>query len=129
VIFASSITLEISRRRIRSFMGGVRDQTARPARWLYITLFLGLLVCGGTDLCLAATETAGFGLATNVSYSFFYVLTVAHALHVLGGLAGLARVMVKPPTFHAATEHHWTPLALTGILLACYGCICFFCFG
>jgi cytochrome c oxidase subunit 3 len=40
-------------------------------------------------------KSQGFGLATNVSYSFFYVLTVAHALHVLGGLGGLARVVNK----------------------------------
>src|ERR1700733_7129045 len=43
-IIASSITLEIARRRIASFMGGARDKGGEnPARWLYITLFLGLL--------------------------------------------------------------------------------------
>ena len=40
-------------------------------------------------------KSQGFGLASNVSYSFFYVLTVAHALHVLGGLGGLVRVIAK----------------------------------
>src|SRR5882762_2302609 len=113
VIFASSITLEISRRRIRSFMGGVRDQTARPARWLYITLFLGLLFVAGQTFAWLQLRRQGFGLATNVSYSFFYVLTVAHALHVLGGLAGLARVMVKLQHFTLrrstldATSRYW----------------------
>jgi cytochrome c oxidase subunit III len=95
VIFASSITLEISRRRIRSFMGGLRDQTSRPARWLYVTLFLGLLFVAGQTCAWLQLRSQGFGLATNVSYSFFYVLTVAHALHVLGGLIGLARVIGK----------------------------------
>jgi cytochrome c oxidase subunit 3 len=37
----------------------------------------------------------GLYLATNPSSSFFYVLTVAHVLHVLGGLAGLAYVIVR----------------------------------
>jgi cytochrome c oxidase subunit 3 len=32
-------------------------------------------------------------LATNPNSSFFYVLTAAHALHVLGGLGGLVRVI------------------------------------
>jgi cytochrome c oxidase subunit 3 len=32
-------------------------------------------------------------LATNPSSSFFYLLTVTHALHVLGGLGGLIYVM------------------------------------
>ena len=40
-------------------------------------------------------RSQGFGLATNVSYSFFYVLTVAHAIHLLGGLGGLVRVIGK----------------------------------
>jgi cytochrome c oxidase subunit 3 len=37
----------------------------------------------------------GLYLATNPSSSFFYVFTAAHALHVLGGLGGLMRVIVK----------------------------------
>ena len=41
------------------------------------------------------SRSQGFGLATNISYSFFYVLTVAHALHLLGGLGGLVRVIGK----------------------------------
>jgi cytochrome c oxidase subunit 3 len=97
VIIASSITLEISRRRIATFMGGVQDKdhTGSPARWLYVTLFLGLLFVAGQTLAWLQLRSQGFGLASNVSYSFFYVLTVAHALHVLGGLGGLVRVIAK----------------------------------
>jgi len=95
VIIASSITLELARRRIATFMGGVKDQTASPARWLYITLFLGVLFVAGQTFAWLQLRAQGFGLATNVSYSFFYVLTVAHALHLLGGLGGLVRVIGK----------------------------------
>jgi cytochrome c oxidase subunit 3 len=96
VIIASSITLGISRRRIATFMGGMRDEDyASPARWLYVTLFLGLLFVAGQTLAWLQLKSQGFGLASNVSYSFFYVLTVAHALHVLGGLGGLLRVIAK----------------------------------
>jgi len=95
LIIASSITLEIARRRIATFMGGVRDQAASPARWLYITLFLGLLFVAGQTFAWIQLKSHGFGLATNISYSFFYVLTVAHALHVFGGLGGLVRVIGK----------------------------------
>jgi cytochrome c oxidase subunit III len=101
VIIASSMTLEISRRRIATFMGGVqssdadKNQAASPARWLYITLFLGLLFVAGQTFAWLQLKSQGFGLATNVSYSFFYVLTVAHALHVFGGLGGLVRVIGK----------------------------------
>jgi cytochrome c oxidase subunit III len=98
VIIASSVTLELARRRIATFMGGPMDQAKSqetPAQWLYITLFLGLLFVAGQTFAWMQLRSQGFGLASNVSYSFFYVLTVAHALHVSGGLGGLVRVIWK----------------------------------
>ena len=97
LIIASSVTLELSRRQIAAFMGGVhdRDHSAIPSRWLYVTLFLGLLFVAGQTFAWIQLKSQGFGLATNISYSFFYVLTVAHALHVFGGLGGLIRVIGK----------------------------------
>lgn len=101
VILASSFTLQLSRRQIAAYMGGARDKDkdknkpANPGRWLYITLFLGLLFVAGQTFAWLQLKSQGFGLATNVSYSFFYVLTVAHALHLLGGLGGLVRAIVK----------------------------------
>jgi cytochrome c oxidase subunit 3 len=95
IIIASSVTLEIARRRVASFMGGVKDRAEHPARWLYITLFLGLLFVAGQTFAWMQLRAQGLFLATNISYSFFYVLTVAHALHLLGGLGGLVRVIGK----------------------------------
>jgi cytochrome c oxidase subunit 3 len=95
MIVASSITLELARRQIAAFMGAVKDQAASPSRWLYVTLLLGLLFVAGQTFAWMQLRSQGFGLATNVSYSFFYVLTVAHALHVFGGLGGLVRVIAK----------------------------------
>lgn len=101
VIIASSVTLEVSRRRVASFMGGLRDKNQRndhvqsPARWLYVTLGLGLLFVAGQTFAWLQLRSQGFKLATNISYSFFYVLTIAHALHLLGGLGGLTRVIGK----------------------------------
>src|SRR5580658_7913494 len=61
VIIASSVTLEISRRRIAAFMGGLRDASpkANPARWLYITLFLGLLFVAGQTLAWLQLTSQG----------------------------------------------------------------------
>ncbi|HTU43395.1 MAG TPA: cytochrome c oxidase subunit 3 [Candidatus Aquilonibacter sp.] len=95
VIIASSLTLELSRRRVAAFMGGSKARAENPARWLYVTLLLGLLFVGGQSFAWFQLHSHGFTLATNISYSFFYVLTVAHALHVFGGLGGLARVIGK----------------------------------
>jgi cytochrome c oxidase subunit 3 len=95
VIIASSVTLEISRRRVAAFMGGLTDHAQNPARWLHVTLSLGLLFVAGQTFAWVQLRSRGFTLATNISYSFFYVLTVAHALHLLGGLGGLVRVIRK----------------------------------
>jgi cytochrome c oxidase subunit III len=95
ILFASSVTLEISRRQVAAFMGGLRSKVANPARWLYVTLFLGLLFVVGQYIAWRQLSAQGLYLATNPSSSFFYVLTAAHALHVLGGLGGLVRVIHK----------------------------------
>jgi cytochrome c oxidase subunit III len=95
ILFASSVTLEISRRQVATYMGGLRSKVANPARWLYITLSLGLLFVVGQYIAWRQLSAQGLYLATNPSSSFFYVLTAAHALHVLGGLGGLVRVIRK----------------------------------
>jgi cytochrome c oxidase subunit III len=95
IIIASGLTLEKARDRIATFMAASRTHEGAPATWLYITLCLGLLFVAGQTYAWVQLKSQGFGLATNVSYSFFYVLTVAHALHVLGGLGGLTRVISK----------------------------------
>lgn len=95
LIIASSVTLELSRRQIAAFMGGLKGRAENPARWLYITLALGVLFVVGQTFAWFQLRSRGFTLATNISYSFFYVLTVVHALHVFGGLGGLLRVIGK----------------------------------
>jgi cytochrome c oxidase subunit 3 len=93
LLIASSVTFEVSRRRVALFMGGKKNADERPARWLYITLFLGLLFVAGQYVAWLQLSAQGVFLATNPSSSFFYVLTAAHALHVLGGLGGMLYVI------------------------------------
>ena len=95
LLLGSSVTLEISRRRVAAFMGGIAIPRESPARWLYITLVFGLLFVIGQYVAWARLSAEGLYLATNPSSSFFYVLTAAHALHVLGGLGGLLYVIGK----------------------------------
>jgi cytochrome c oxidase subunit III len=95
ILFASSITLEIGRRRVAVPMIGVGEHGKNSARWLYATLFLGLVFVGGQYLAWLRLRSEGLYLATNPSSSFFYLFTVTHALHVLGGLVGLAYVLRK----------------------------------
>lgn len=93
LLLASSVTLEISRRKVAGFMGGLRIDLGVPSRWLYATLGLGLLFVVGQYAAWRQLRAQGLYLATNPSSSFFYVFTAAHALHVLGGLAGLIYVI------------------------------------
>ena len=95
VLIASGVTLEIARRRIAAFMGGLRSHDESPSRWLYITLFLGALFVAGQYVAWLQLRAQGLYLATNPSSSFFYLMTVTHALHVLGGLGGLTYVLIR----------------------------------
>jgi cytochrome c oxidase subunit 3 len=95
MLIASSVTLEIARRRVSAFMGGLSGVAQHPARWLYITLFLGLVFVAGQYVAWVQLRAEGLYLATNPSSSFFYLLTAVHAIHVIGGLGGLIYVIGK----------------------------------
>ncbi len=95
LILCSSVALEIARRRLATFMGGKAIPGESPARWLYITLVFGFLFVTGQYVAWSRLRAEGLYLATNPSSSFFYLLTGAHVLHVLGGLVGLLYVIGK----------------------------------
>lgn len=93
ILLGSSVTLELARRQVGTFMGGLRAGTGKPTTWLYITVFLGLIFVAGQYVAWTQLRSQGLYLATNPNSSFFYVLTAVHALHVSGGLGGLVRVI------------------------------------
>jgi cytochrome c oxidase subunit III len=95
VLFLSSITLEIARHRLTSPKSTGEPQSGYRGQWLCVTLFLGLLFVAGQWVAWMQLRAQGLYLATNPNSSFFYVLTVAHVLHILGGLSGLAYVIHK----------------------------------
>src|SRR5260370_42409414 len=47
LLIASSVTLEIARRRVATFLAVLKGQVESPVRWLYITLFLARLFLAG----------------------------------------------------------------------------------
>lgn len=113
VLVASSITLEIARKRVAVFMAAGKAGCSNPMRWLYATLGLGLAFVGGQYVAWRQLSAQGLFLATNPSSSFFYVFTAAHALHLIGGLGGMVRVILKfnnaslrRSTLNA-TSHYW----------------------
>jgi|SRR5208283_2953170 len=112
VLLASSVTLELARRRIASYARGIESQMAVPMRWLVITLSLGMLFVAGQYMAWLRLKSKGLYLATNTNSSFFYVFTGVHAAHIVGGLVGIVYVMSKlhrsvlrRSTFAAAAQY------------------------
>ncbi len=115
VLLASSVTLELARKRIVAYLHGSQAKRSGGKFWLWVTLGLGLLFVGGQYLAWQQLRSQGLYLATNPSSSFFYLFTVLHALHVLGGLTALAVVVARfskaIPTLRVSTmstvSYYW----------------------
>jgi cytochrome c oxidase subunit III len=93
ILLASSLTLEISRRSLRSGLDGPLVARFRP--WLYATLILGVAFVAGQLLVWRQLASRGVYLATNPSSSFFYLLTAAHGVHLLGGIGALCYLVFR----------------------------------
>jgi cytochrome c oxidase subunit 3 len=95
VLLASSFTLQVSRRRFAAVALGEVQNAKSTLASLYVTLGLGCLFVAGQYTAWLQLRSQGLYLATAPSSSFFYVFTVLHALHILGGLAGLLLVITR----------------------------------
>jgi len=83
ILLASSVTIEVARRRLaRLDISGFRH-------WWGMTTALGLLFVAGQLVAWRQLVHEGIYLATNPSSSFFYLLTAAHGVHLLGGIIAL----------------------------------------
>jgi cytochrome c oxidase subunit 3 len=108
VLLASSATLELSR---RSLSAGSANEFIR---WLSATVVLGLGFLGGQLVAWRELASRGIYLATNPGSSFFYVLTAAHGIHLLGGVVALAYVASRARRI-ALGRARRTPVDVTAI--------------
>jgi len=92
VLIASSVTFEFAR---SSLATGASFSVSGFSRWLYVTLALGLAFIAGQLIAWRELASRGVYLATNPSSSFFYLLTGAHGLHLLGGIVALFYVALR----------------------------------
>ncbi len=88
VILLSSATIERARRLLAPQAAGLRDFRG----WWGLTTALGVLFLVGQLIAWRQLAAAGIYLATNPSSSFFYLITTAHGIHLLGGLVALSVV-------------------------------------
>jgi cytochrome c oxidase subunit 3 len=89
MLVGSSVTLELARRSLKNGLEGASN------RWLTLTTVLGLLFLLGQYLAWRQLSNAGIYISTNPHSSFFYMLTGAHGLHLMGGLIALLYLTLR----------------------------------
>jgi len=136
VLLVSSMSMELARRQIRArsmmetaSMGpsiSVGDRIRVP--WLAMTLVLGLAFLFGQWTAWNQLAANGFYVSTTPSSSFVYLLTGAHAAHLLGGIAalfiaGVASVLHGPLKTRSivvdVTAWYWHFMALLWVYIFC----------
>jgi cytochrome c oxidase subunit 3 len=89
LILISSITLEVSRRSLK------QQLDAAYSGWLLLTGLLGLGFLSSQLFAWRQLVRQGVYLAGNPHSSFFYLLTAAHGLHLLGGILALSYLVMR----------------------------------
>jgi cytochrome c oxidase subunit 3 len=89
LILVSSGTLELARRRWRDLT------SSGDRRWLLLTFALGIGFLASQLLAWRQLVRQGVYVASNPHSSFFYLLTAAHGVHLLGGLAALGYLSLR----------------------------------
>ncbi|MGH9717818.1 MAG: cytochrome c oxidase subunit 3 [Candidatus Acidiferrales bacterium] len=90
VLLVSSATMLHARSRARA------GDEAGFRKWWIVTSALGVCFLGGQLMAWRQLVAAGLYLATNPSSSFFYLITAAHGVHLLGGIVALLVVAFRP---------------------------------
>jgi cytochrome c oxidase subunit III len=97
ILLTSSATMELARRTaarkaalapLKSIPGVSLGSESRFP-WLGLTVLLGFAFLAGQWLAWDELHARGFYVDTNPSSSFAFLLTIAHAVHLAGGLIAL----------------------------------------
>jgi cytochrome c oxidase subunit 3 len=88
-IICSSLTFNKARNSLK------QGSDQGYSRWLLVTVALGLAFLASQLLAWRQLVAQGVYLATNPHSSFFYVLTGAHGVHLLGGILALDYLLLR----------------------------------
>ncbi len=88
IILASSVTYSLAKR------GVDRGAFLEPRKWLTVTTALGGLFISSQLVLWIELVNRGYYMRGNPYAGFFYLLTAAHAIHVVGGVAALASILL-----------------------------------
>ncbi len=95
ILVGTSFTLARSRKQfLAADESGFRH-------WWTVTAILGLFFLAGQMIAWRQLIGSSIYLSTNPSSSFFYLLTAAHGLHLLGGIAALLILAFQPTRYVA----------------------------
>lgn len=89
LIIGSSVTLEVARRKLKAAL------TGPYSKFLSLTVLLGLGFLVSQVFAWRQLARQGIYVASHPHSSFFYLLTGAHAVHLVGGLLGLIFLWVR----------------------------------
>ncbi len=102
LLVVSTFTMEMARRQMarRTVLSpvqtipGVTIGHEKRFPWLAVTAVLGFGFLAGQWTAWRELAHGGVYLATNASSSFIYLMTVAHAVHLFGGIIALSTALV-----------------------------------
>jgi cytochrome c oxidase subunit 3 len=86
ILLAGSVSIEFARRRLR------RANPTRSARWIFVAAMLGAAFLGGQIFAWQEFALRGPHVASNPGSFFFYLMTGAHGILQLLGIAFLGFV-------------------------------------
>src|SRR5205807_1412020 len=89
LIITSSLTFNVARRSLK------HSDSVRYRRWLLLTLMLGLGFLASQLLSWRLLAAQGIYMASNQHSTFFYLLTGAHGIHLLGGILALGYLLFR----------------------------------
>ena len=136
VLLLSTISMELARRNMKreaalppsaSLHGfSFKDEMSTP--WLLSTVLLGICFLIGQWRAWRELAGNGFYVSTTASSSFIYLLTGAHAIHLMGGIlalfvAGGAALLRRPAGARNivvdVTAWYWHFMALLWVYILC----------
>jgi cytochrome c oxidase subunit 3 len=131
VLLLSSVGMELARRQIKSEaalapVSAISTGEEKKIPWLAMTVVLGLLFLTGQWMAWRQLAALGYYVSTSPSSSFIYLLTGAHAIHLMGGVlallvAGAASLLGRPVATRSivvdVTGWYWHFMALLWVYI------------
>ena len=98
LILISSGTFEMAKRKVNA------DLRSAYLKWLLLTALFGVAFLGSQIIAWRQLAAQGIFLSSNPHSSFFYLLTATHGLHLLGGLAAVAFLLIRSQRSQVISE-------------------------